>query len=93
MDRQQQIEEDAKEAVEKLSRMVNCFDDSAVAKAFAENMLRQHPTLQQSMMRVIVETIKAWSETKWFDLRNEATVKLSQKIVEEVGEDFFLPFI
>jgi hypothetical protein len=93
MDRQQQIQEDAKEVVTKLERLVNCFDDEAVAKAFVESMRSTHLTLQQSMMRVFMAQIKAWSETSWVDLRNQATVDLCKEIMEKVGNDSFLPFI
>ena len=93
MDRQQQIKEDAHEVVTKLERLVNCFDDSAVAEAFVESMRTTHLTLQQSVMRVFMAQIKAWSETSWVDLRNQATVDLCKKIMEQVGDDAFLPFI
>ncbi len=92
-ERQQTIHDDAKVAVGNLSALVNCFDDDAVATAFAANMRCVHPTLQQNLMRVFMGQIKAWAENECFDLRSEGTVMLSRKIMEAVKDNAFLPFI
>lgn len=55
---------------------------------------RTHRTLQQKIMGLFVATIEAWAEDKYgHDARNEATVKLAQKIVSATGDkyDRFLP--
>jgi hypothetical protein len=65
------------------------FDDEAFAKQVTQ---KTHRTLQQSFMRAIVKTIHGWSKMHkedWFDLRNEATVKASSKIVETIKDDYF----
>ena len=56
---------------------------------------REHRTLQQSAMGLFVAAIEAWASTDNFDLRNEATVNLAKRIVENTGDkyDRMLPFI
>lgn len=93
MNRQAQIEADAKETISKLSSMVNGFNDTEVCKALSECVMREHRTLQQSIMRFFMHQIKVWSETDFVDLRNQATVDLSKKIMEQVEDNSFLPFI
>jgi len=44
----------------------------------------EHRTLQQLMFGTMIECIKKWAEMGdrgWFDLRNEDTVKICQKLV------------
>lgn len=73
--------------------MVNGFNAKEFEKAFSDCIMREHRTLQQSMMRCFMHQIKVWSETDFYDLRNEATVMLCKKIMEAVKDDEFLPFI
>jgi hypothetical protein len=59
---------------------------------FAKAVTTSHRTLQQSFMRAIVRTINEWDnlhKENWYDLRNEATVKASSKMVEVVKDDYF----
>ena len=93
MNRQAQIEADAKETINKLSNLVNGFNDQEVSEALSECVMREHRTLQQSMMRFFAHQIKVWSETEHYDLRNEGTIMLCKKIMKEVGEDSFLPYV
>ena len=68
------------------------FDDKGVAN----NIIGRHRTLQQSFMRLCLEYIKAQAKVdiSWTDARNEATVKLSKRIVEAIGiEDMYVPMI
>jgi len=65
-----------------------------------EELARMHPTLQQNFMRVVVAFIKAQSEKKYFDARNEATVELCRELWDVLSKSkyFFkdnviLPFI
>jgi hypothetical protein len=61
-----------------------------------EEIKNLHRTEQQCMMNVIMECIKSWSKDAdegWYDLRNEATVKLANKIMKAIGEEPHLPFI
>lgn len=60
--------------------------------AFVEELTsRTHRTLQQGSMGVMLRCIEAWAEA-WaqnrFDLRNEATVKLAQRIVAATGDQY-----
>lgn len=92
MSRQTQIKADAKEMVEKFSRIVNCFNDTEVAEVISDCIMKEHRTLQQAMMRVFMHQIKVWSETPFYDLRNEDTIKLSKKIMKNIDKEMFLPY-
>ncbi len=78
-----------KDAAEALVGAVNtfCFRD----EVFAEVVGTAHKTLQQSVMRVMLATIRRLAVNST-DERNEATVELAKKIVE-VADGAALPFI
>lgn len=87
-------EEFAKEAWENLSSFVNKY--GFPEKEFVEFVMMDHRTLQQSMMRLFLGCIKAWAEKAEkgeYDLRNEQTCKLCQKIVARFDNEMGLPFI
>jgi hypothetical protein len=79
-------EERAREAARNLSDAVN--EMSFDVEAFADELLRQHRTLQQNAFGAFLATVKAWAglSDNRFDLRNEYTVESSRKIVETLGE-------
>lgn len=68
---------------------VNAFghDD----EAFAKTICRAHKTLQQSVMRLFVLTIRKLAEVEP-DERNEAAVELARAITY-LAEDYSLPLI
>ena len=79
-------EERAREAARHLANAVNemGFD----VDVFADELLRQHRTLQQNAFGAFLAAVRAWaglSENR-FDLRNEFTVVESRKIVEALGQ-------
>ncbi len=78
--------ERAREAARNLARAVNemGFD----VDVFADELLRQHRTLQQNAFGAFLAAIKAWAglPANHFDLRNEFTVEHSRGIVELLGE-------
>lgn len=74
-----------------VSDMVNDFGFNY--KGVAKAMANDHCTLQQSFMRLCFEFIRQMSEKKYFDGRNEASVKLAKQIVESLGEEQYLPFV
>lgn len=80
---------------EMLDEFCNGADERAYS-AFAEQVVtRTHRTLQQRIMTLMIRTIEAWSDTSYFDARNEATVTLARKIVNATGDryDRYLPLI
>jgi hypothetical protein len=82
-----------KEMAREFSDWVNGADHDDY-KEFAEELVtRTHRTLQQNSMKVFVACIRKWAglEANWYDLRNEATVKLSKRIVEL--DNLYLPLI
>lgn len=65
-------------------------------KAFTEQLVsRTHRTLQQRIMSLFIACIEHWSNQTDFDMRNEATIKLAKKIIENTGDkyDRALPLI
>lgn len=88
------MEKDIKETVDKLTRLVNNFDISA--SKFADELCNKtHPTLQQNAMRLFIACIKRWSEKykNCYDLRCEATCKMSKEIMDKLGDNIYLPMI
>lgn len=59
------------------------FPDELIAK----KMANEHCTLQQSFMRLCMTFIKLMSEKKYWDGRNEASVKTAKKIMEAFGDE------
>ena len=82
------------ETQKKLSQMVNSY--GVDNNSFADAVMNDHRTLQQSTMRLFIACIRKWSdcyENKMYDLRNKETCRLSHKIVNELNDHLFLPFI
>ena len=80
---------DAERIAEDLLNFVNCFshDDAT----FARTIARGHKTLQQSVMRLFIRTIREMAGVTP-DERNEQTVKLAKRITE-IAEDYPLPLV
>ena len=54
-------------------------------RAFTDELMRQHRTLQQSVFSLIMLCIERWAkayEDRCYDARNEYTCQMSQKIME-----------
>ena len=86
-------EQAAVELAGKLEDFANSFSDSE-NKIVATHIMRSHRTLQQGVMRLFLTMCKDWAaneEADFYDLRNEATVKLAKRIVEL--DDDYLPNI
>ena len=65
------------------------FADDLVAETMANN----HPTLQQSFMRLCVKFIKKMSEKQYYDGRNEAAVRMAKQMIEPLGDAIGLPCV
>jgi len=82
------------EVVENFVNSANSSDIKEFADAITQNM---HRTLQQKFMGAMGAIIRNWAQDSKdgiFDLRNEATVKLCEKILNKLDKyDLFLPFI
>ena len=70
--------------------MVN--DMSFEDRKLAEKMANNHPTLQQSFMRMCAYFIKCMAEKTYYDDRNKASVEYAKSVVDNVGGKYF-PFI
>lgn len=73
-----------------VDRMVNDFGFDY--KSLAEKMANNHPTLQQSFMRLCANFIMRMAEKSYYDARNKASVQYAKSIMDNVGEECF-PFI
>lgn len=88
--REAQEAREATQAADALTDYVNVMGRKY--GAFVAAILRSHRTLQQNVMRMFMQLVKAWSESR-YDGRNEATVKLAKEIMEAVGDSIYLPHI
>ncbi len=89
-----QREERAREAARNLTSALNemGFD----VDVFADELLRQHRTLQQTAFGAFLAAVKAWAALapSRCDARNEFTVDQSRRIVEVLGQyNLKVPFI
>lgn len=86
----------SKELVNDLSSFVNFSDDDDLHD-FAEQMTRDHRTLVQKKMKLVlyfIEELAKLHDSNYYDLRNEASCKLAKKIVETFDKyDRMLPHI
>lgn len=82
--RERERKESAEEVAEKLSRFVNNYN--MPKEHFINAVLRDHNTLQQSTIRLFLETIEAVAKQEFFDGRNEAAVKTCRELVEMYEE-------
>lgn len=80
-----------------LALLCNSYSREMTTKAFVKEITeRTHRTLQQQIMKMFLEVIFAWAkqaDSGDYDGRNEATVKMAQRIREALGDDVYLPFI
>lgn len=84
-----------KEAVQTLLCCVNGGDPRDIAKIIWDNVSRDHRTLQQGFWSAMLLAQIQYADNP-SDLRNEAAVKLAQKVKELAKEnnfDYGLPFI
>jgi len=74
-----------------VEKMVNDFgfQDEELAKSMAND----HPTMQQSFMRMVVQFIEKMADKSYYDGRNEASVKLAKKLKPIIEENRGLPCI
>ena len=77
-----------KDAVKAMSNYLNSF--SVNYDEFAKQMSYEHRTLQQNFTRLCIAWLKQLSETEYYDLRNEASVKFAKRIQDKLTE---LPMI
>ena len=76
---------------EAIDTMINDFGFDE--KMIAEKMATNHPTLQQSFMRLCMRFIEKMAQKPYYDGRNEASVKTAQKIIEALGGETYLPMV
>ena len=70
-----------------VDRMVNDFGFEY--KELAEKMANNHPTLQQSFMRMCANFIQRMAEKTYCDDRNRTSVEYAKAIMDNVGEEYF----
>lgn len=96
MEQDLKAKEEGARIVRELDNAVNRMDDNPFADGFVEQLTcRTHRTLQQNIAGLFLKCFEAWAklgDEGCFDLRNEGTVKLAQKI-REAAKDSCLPFV
>ncbi len=76
--------------VDSLFNEINSFSYEKHVKNFFDAITHQHRTLQQSFWRMMFEVIKRYAELDkdgWYDLRNEASIKMCVKLKEWFEKD------
>ena len=79
-----------KEIVQRITDYINNM--SANPDDFADEMSRQHRTLQQKYTLFCVAWLKKLADTESYDDRNEASVKFAKSIKKELNDATF-PYI
>ncbi len=79
---EQTLEEQATEAFDTLFRVINKMGggEKAIVAALNEKMNREHRTLIQQWWGAIATVIKEYAANKFFDLRNEDSIKWAQAV-------------
>ena len=73
------------EAAMNLSNYVNAYGYNE--KEFAKCICNDHPTLQQSVIRLMIATMREMANKKYFDARNEAAVKASRIMIAALEKE------
>jgi hypothetical protein len=92
---------EGRELAERLASALNRMSgEKEVIDGFLEGLSGTHRTLQQNFGNLLIASIRHLAEAKkrgWYDLRNEATVNLCEKLAEVVEAETHgadrLPFI
>lgn len=74
-----------------VEKMVNDFGFQD--EKLAESRANDHPTLQQSYMRMVVKFIEKMADKPYYDDRNKASVELAKKLKPIIEENRGLPCI
>lgn len=79
----------------KARNISDIINDCSLDEAYiAKKLANEHPTLQQNFMRICRNFIKMMAEKTYYDGRNEASVEMAKKIVENWEENEpSLPFV
>lgn len=83
---------DEQKSADTIMAALNCL--STNESMIGELMANDHPTLQQSAMRMVVGFIKSMAAKTYTDPRNEASVELAKRLLAGIGGDnTYLPLI
>ena len=82
MSHKDEMKKEMQEAWDKFSHAINNFSYEDQAEAFCEVLSNEHRTLQQNFWRMMIQVIKKYAKMKegWYDLRNEASVKMCREL-------------
>ena len=80
-----------KELADTISRFVNPVIHDT--EGFTKTVLKEHPTLQQSVMRLCFDLIRAMANQNNVDPRNERSVSACKKIIKMCDDEMGLPLI
>lgn len=85
-------EYNVKEVQNQIEKMLNSFSYRGRVDEFNKLMLKSHPVLQQIFTNLCLDWLKKMS-TQEPDLRNQASVQISKKIMEAVEDDIDFPMM
>lgn len=77
-------------AMQEVTSAVNIMSEKELEEGMLNALLDEHRTLQQSFFRVLHNVLEQYADTKYYDLRNEASVEYAKKVREL---DHYFPLI
>ena len=69
-------------AMQEVTPAVNIMSDKELEDGMLNALLDEHRTLQQSFFRVLHNVMKQYAATKYYDLRNEASIEYAKRVSE-----------
>ena len=88
---QSRIAKTGKDMMGELSNFVNNMGHDS--EGFVNQFTREHRTLQQSTIRLMLKTVEAMAETKNYDGRNEGSVEVCNQLVNGFRKERIQKFI
>ena len=77
---------DPKDLAKELSRFVNTISCEIRLEKLVDEMAQDDRTLQQNYMRLALMILERWSNMKYYDARNEQSVKVATLLVNTLKE-------
>jgi hypothetical protein len=84
MRRTKMKDESLQEMVQQTAKLVNNmgFDYTEGSEIIAKALIKEHRTLQQSIIRLLAGSIAKYAELSFHDPRNESAVEWAKKVAE-----------
>lgn len=85
MEVRDEVKKEIEDGMEHIFKALNISHNCA--EEFYKQLEYEHNTLQQNFWRMMAEVIKKYSSMKYYDARNEASVKFCKKLKDFMEEN------